>query len=210
MPSRPGKRCGFKASTIPWPKPNCPRLELPQPQTVPSSKTAKEATPEAAALVTCSAKTKPSMCLVLQLMCAYKISMMHLKLGKSINSGWGCSRLQWLQRLSQLSFIVAPVRREQSHSLTQSQSGSCAMFKQEYKPALPPSKQLALQIDCQAVVVTSSDFCYVHGKVNFFGIVIVPKAAAAQCTLDTASASTLTSAQVESFVHAQQEQRLHL
>ena len=127
MPSRPGKRCGFNACTVPWPKPNCPRLELPQPHTVPSSKTAKEATPEAAALVTCSAKTKTSTCLALQLMCADAVSVMHLELGKSINSGWGCSRLQWLQCLSQLSFIVAPVCREQSHSTTQSRSGSSAI-----------------------------------------------------------------------------------
>ncbi len=84
------------------------------------------------------------------------------------------------------------------------------MFKQEVSFLSPPSKQLALQIDCQAVVVTSSDFCYVLGQVNFFGLVIVPKAAAAQSTLGTASASMLTSAQVKSFVHAQQEQRLHL
>lgn len=156
------------------------------------------------------AMPKTSICLAVQLMCAYAISMMHLELGKSINSGWGCSRLQWLQCLSQLSFIIAPVCGEQSHSLTQSQSRSSAMFTREVQACLPPSKQLALQIDSQAVVVTSSDFCYVLGKVNFFGLVIVPKAAAAQCTLDTASASMLTSAQVKSFVHAQQEQRRHL
>ena len=138
MPSRPGKRCGFNACTVPWPKPNCPRLELPQPHTVPSAKTAKEATPEAAALVTCSAKTKISRCLVSQLVCAYVISMMHLKVGKSINSGWGCNRLQWLQCLSQLSFHVAPVCREHSHSLTQNQSGSSAVFKQEIQTCLTP------------------------------------------------------------------------
>jgi len=174
-------------------------LELPQPQTVPSSKTAKEATPEAAALVTCSAKMKASVCLVLQFVHAYKISMMHLEVGKSINSGWGGSRLQWLPSLSQLSFMVTPVCHEPSHSLTQNQSGSGAKTNRKYKHASPPSKQLALQIDCEAAIVTSSDFCYVIGKVNFFGLVIVPKAAAAQCTLDTASASTFTGAQVESL-----------
>ena len=54
MPSSPATLCGCRACTQPRPSPSCPRLELPHAQTVPSVSTAKETTPEAAMLFTCS------------------------------------------------------------------------------------------------------------------------------------------------------------
>ena len=50
-------------------------------------------------------------------------------------------------------------------------------------PSIPPTPQLTLGIDSQAVVMTGSNFVYVLGKIGLFSLIVITKSATAKGAL---------------------------
>lgn len=58
---------------------------------------------------------------------------------------------------------------------------------------IPPRPQSAFRVDRQAVIVPCSNLGYILCEVDLLRLVVVTERTTAQCTLDTASASVLSS-----------------